>query len=217
MIWQLLDNGITKWLKIKDLKYQEYVTSPKGENVRSYTVERNGFLQYTRTPLNFKILFKIILICCRSMSEEAVYCQTAPDTGEEALALRLLGFSNCYGTDLIPHAEHVIEDDIHDMQFEENTVGLFYSNIFDHSLYPKKFLNEIVRCLRPGGHAFLQLQLGRELDHYGVLEIEGPQDFHELLDDADLTNRIKVVVSEKNTVLTPHNHSLNWNVIFQKI
>jgi len=202
-------------IKIKDLKYQEYVTLQK-EKTSDPTRREKWVSAIYENAFKFQDTFQNYINLLSEHSEEAVYCLGAR-TGEEALALRLLGFSNCYGTDLIPHAEHVIEDDIHDMQFEENTVGLFYSNIFDHSLYPKKFLNEIVRCLRPGGHAFLQLQLGRELDHYGVLEIEGPQDFHELLDDADLTNRIKVVVSEKNTVLTPHNHSLNWNVIFQKI
>jgi len=202
-------------IKIKDLKYQEYVTLQK-EKTSDPTRREKWVSAIYENAFKFQDTFQNYINLLSEHSAEAVYCLGAR-TGEEALALRLLGFSNCYGTDLIPHAEHVIEDDIHDMQFEENTVGLFYSNIFDHSLYPKKFLNEIVRCLRRGGHAFLQLQLGRELDHYGVLEIEGPQDFHELLDDADLTNRIKVVVSEKNTVLTPHNHSLNWNVIFQKI
>ncbi len=39
--------------------------------------------------------------------------------------------------------EHVIKDDIHNMQFLDNSVGLFYTNIFDHSIDPKKFLSEI--------------------------------------------------------------------------
>ena len=146
-----------------------------------------------------------------SFKDDLVYCLGAR-TGEEALALRSLGFDKALGTDLVPFLDHVIKDDIHNMQFKDNSVSLFYTNIFDHSINPKKFLSEIFRCLKSGGRSFFQLQIGSQLDKYGVLFIDDPKDF------INLAKRIGFTVfkSEQNTVLTPHNHGLNWNVILEK-
>ena len=143
--------------------------------------------------------------------DDAVYCLGAR-TGEEALALRSLGFDKALGTDLVPYLDHVIKDDIHNMQFEDNSVGLFYTNIFDHSIDPEKFLSEIFRCLKLGGKSFFQLQIGSQLDKYGVLFIDNPEDFVNLAKKAGFT----IFKSEQNKVLTPHNHGLNWNVILEK-
>jgi SAM-dependent methyltransferase len=143
--------------------------------------------------------------------EEEVYCLGAR-TGEEALSLRRLGFTKALGTDLVPYLDHVIESDIHNMQFEDNSVGLFYTNIFDHSIDPEKFIKEVYRCLRKGGKAFFQLQIGSQLDKYGVLFIDNPLDFEKLSTNCGF----KIYKSEQNTVLTPHNHGLNWNVILEK-
>lgn len=143
--------------------------------------------------------------------EDDVYCLGAR-TGEEALALREIGFKNALGTDLVPFMDHVIEDDIHDMNLKSNTVGLFYTNIFDHSIDPGRFLSEIYRCLKPGGRAFFQLQIGSKLDKYGVLFIDNPKDFEKLAGE----KKFQISKSEENKVLTPHNHGLNWNVILIK-
>ena len=142
---------------------------------------------------------------------DKVYCLGAR-TGEEALALRHLGFEKALGTDLVPYLDHVIKDDIHDMSFSDNSVGLFYTNIFDHSIDPMKFLSEIFRCLKPSGRAFFQLQIGSQLDKYGVLFIDDPADFVNL---STLVG-FDILKSEHNSVLTPHNHGLNWNVILEK-
>jgi len=142
---------------------------------------------------------------------ESVYCLGAR-TGEEALALRQLGFEKTLGTDLVPYLDHVIKDDIHNMSFDDDSVGMFYTNIFDHSIDPVKFLKETYRCLKKGGRAFFQLQIGSQLDKYGVLFIDNPDDFISLSKDAGFN----IYKSEQNLVLTPHNHGLNWNVILEK-
>ena len=70
----------------------------------------------------------------------------------------------------------------------------------------------MIRCLKPNGKAFVQLQLGNDLDKYGVLHIEDSKDFLELISDKN----VKVIKNEKNKILSAHNHALNWNIIFQK-
>jgi len=144
--------------------------------------------------------------------DSVVYCLGAR-TGEEVLSLRDLGFTNALGTDLVPFEEHVIECDIHDMVFEDCSVDLYYTNIFDHAMDPIKFITEIQRTLRSGGRCFFQLQLGRQLDDYGMLFIDDATDFQKLINKFENLN---IILSEKNTVLTPHNHGLNWNIIIEK-
>ncbi len=190
--------------------YEEYVSLQK-EKTEDPVRRRKWAAALNENTKKFIPTFEQYSEYLNEYKEEKVYCLGAR-TGEEALALRSLGFKNALGTDLVPFMKHVIEDDIHDMQFEDNSVGLFYTNIFDHSIDPSKFIDEAVRCLRPGGRMFLQLQLGNDLDKYGVLFIEKPEDFHQLVS----TKNVKIIKSEKNKILTPHNHALNWNVILEK-
>lgn len=196
---------------IKDIKnYEEYVALQKEKTEdperrkkwESALVENTGKFISTFVPY-IEIL--------NHVKDDEFYCLGAR-TGEEALALRELGFERALGADLVPFKDHVIFCDIHDMPFEDNSVGGFYTNIFDHSIDPKKFIQETVRCLKPGGVGFFQLQIGNDLDKYGVLFIDDPSDFHSILSVHD----VEVLRSEKNEVLTPHNHALNWNVIFRK-
>ena len=142
---------------------------------------------------------------------DSVYCLGAR-TGEEVLALRSIGFEKALGTDLVPYLDHVIEDDIHNMKFEDQSVGFFYTNIFDHSIDPKRFLSEIFRCLKSSGKSFFQLQIGSQLDKYGVLFIDNPRDFESLSLEAGFS----IFKSEENKILTPNNHGLNWNVLLEK-
>jgi hypothetical protein len=161
----------------------------------------------------FKPTFQQYMGTIGAHKNQTSYCLGAR-TGEEVLALRELGFTQAMGTDLVPHEDYVIECDIHNMIFEDNSVSFYYTNIFDHSINPVKFLSEIQRTLLSDGFAFFQLQIGSELDEFGTLYIDDPKDFHKLIDKYE---RLQIVISEENIVLTPHNHGLNWNVIVKKI
>ena len=155
------------------------------------------------------------------------------------IALRQLGFHKALGTDLVPFRDIVIEDDIHDMKFEDNSVGFFYTNIFDHVLYPDKVISEINRCLKKGGKVLFQLQLGHPLLKYGTCLIEHPNDFHNLIDcfpdlniifsDINIVNPFEnCSTGEKNAYIQTNHHfpeetmgskynlDLNWNVIVEK-
>jgi len=198
-------------ISIKNIDtYEEYLSLQKEKTEDPVRREKwqSALKENTR---KFIPTFKQYADLLSAHKEEDVYCLGAR-TGEEVLALRALGFKKALGTDLVPFMKHVIQGDIHNMQFANNSVGLFYTNIFDHSIDPEKFIDEVIRCLKPSGTAFIQLQLGNELDKYGVLFVEGPNDFHDLV----LNKNIEIVKSEQNSVLTPHNHALNWNIVFKK-
>jgi SAM-dependent methyltransferase len=137
-------------------------------------------------------------------------------TGEEVLSLRMLGLQNCIGIDLVPHADLVIEADLHNLPYEDEEVDFVYTNVFDHILKVKSFFKEMERVLAPGGKLFIQLQIGSELDKYGVLHIgsEGYNFFENYVQGSYL---FKKILEERPKVKTPHNYALNWNVILEKI
>ena len=196
---------------IKNIKnYEDYITLQKEKTEDpKRRIKWEGSLN--ENTQKFIPTFQQYIDVFENFKNDHVYCLGAR-TGEEALALNILGFKKAKGTDLVPYLDHVIKDDIHNMQFENNSVGLFYTNIFDHSIDPKKFLSEIFRCLKIGGRAFFQLQIGSQLDKYGVLFIDDPKDFENLSRNAGF----EIFKSEKNDILTPHNHGLNWNIILEK-
>jgi hypothetical protein len=190
--------------------YEEYIRLQK-EKTEDSERRLKWETSLEENTLKFIPTFSQYISKFELFKNEKVYCLGAR-TGEEVLALRMLGFLNALGTDLVPYMDHVIQDDIHNMQFENDTVGLFYTNIFDHSIDPRKFLSEIFRSQKVGGVSFFQLQLGSQLDKYGVLFIDNPLDFESMAKEIGFD----ILLSEKNEVLTPHNHGLNWNVLLEK-
>ena len=98
-------------------------------------------------------------------------------TGQEVQALINLG-KEAVGIDLVPCEPLVIEGDFHDLSFEDESFDFVFSNVFDHALYPDKFLQEINRVLSSTGVAILHLQTGGFNDKYGVHDInEVDRDF----------------------------------------
>jgi SAM-dependent methyltransferase len=79
-------------------------------------------------------------------------------TGQEVHVLRELGL-DAIGIDLVDTPPLVLEGDVHDLKFENSSYDLIFSNIFDHVLYPEKFINEIKRVLKPNGYCLLHLSI----------------------------------------------------------
>lgn len=83
-------------------------------------------------------------------------------TGQEVHVLREMGVSEAIGVDLVSTPPLVLEGDVHDLQFSDSSYDFVFSNIFDHVLYPEKFVSEIKRVLKPGGHCLLHLSVAPE-------------------------------------------------------
>ena len=86
-------------------------------------------------------------------------------TGQEVCALQERGLK-AIGIDLVPFEPYTIEGDIHDLQFKDGSFDLVFTNIFDHTPYPQRFVEEMERVCTKGGHIIVNLQVKTDGDEY---------------------------------------------------
>ncbi|XP_057514968.1 uncharacterized protein LOC130796608 [Actinidia eriantha] len=91
--------------------------------------------------------------------------------GQEVAALKQVGVSDSVGMDLVPYPPLVIKGDFHSQPFENETFDFEFSNVFDHALYPGKFVGEIERTLRPGGVCVLHVLISKRADKYSANDL----------------------------------------------
>jgi len=126
-------------------------------------------------------------------------------TGQEVVALKELGM-DAIGIDIVPYEPFVIEGDIHNAPFDNGSVDFVFTNIVDHSIYPEKFMNEIERVLKPGGHALIQLQLNCESDEYAENDVNNSQPLINLFKNSEV-----IINREIQFTL-----SMNWEFVMKK-
>ncbi|XP_068325701.1 uncharacterized protein [Pyrus communis] len=91
--------------------------------------------------------------------------------GQEVEALKRVGVSDSVGIDLVPFPPLVVKGDFHNQPFGDDTFDFEFSNVFDHALYPRKFVSEIERTLRPGGVCVLHVAISRRTDKYSANDL----------------------------------------------
>ncbi|XP_010433720.1 PREDICTED: uncharacterized protein LOC104717791 [Camelina sativa] len=91
--------------------------------------------------------------------------------GQEVAALRLIGVQDSVGIDLVPRPPLVVKGDFHAQPFESDTFDFEFSNVFDHALYPEKFVGEIERTLKPGGVCVLHVSISGKTDKYSANDL----------------------------------------------
>lgn len=127
-------------------------------------------------------------------------------TGQEVQAFINLGYE-AIGLDIVPCEPLVIEGDIHNMPFRDEEFDIAFTNIFDHSLYPEKFANEIQRILKKGGIAIIHLAVGTDTDPFGVIEIVDSSAIVDLFSDMTIL---------KSKKMLEWGGGLNWELILLK-
>ena len=95
-------------------------------------------------------------------------------TGQEVVALNELGAKNVIGIDIVEHAPYVIKGDMHNLEFDDKSFDLVFTNVIDHSLMPQKMISEVERVLKIDGNFLLQCQIGIDQDIYTEFEIKHP-------------------------------------------
>lgn len=106
--------------------------------------------------------------------------------GQEVAALKRVGVSDSVGIDLVPYPPLVVKGDFHHQPFGDGTFDFEFSNVFDHALYPWKFVGEIERTLRPGGICVLHVLLSRRADKYSANDLYSVKPLEKLFKNSEL-------------------------------
>ncbi|KAK7407060.1 hypothetical protein VNO78_08700 [Psophocarpus tetragonolobus] len=106
--------------------------------------------------------------------------------GQEVEALRRIGVHDSVGMDLVPYPPLVVKGDFHNQPFQNNTFDFEFSNVFDHALYPARFVAEIERTLKPQGVSVLHVALSRRADKYSANDLYSVQPLIHLFGNSDL-------------------------------
>ncbi|KAK6160336.1 hypothetical protein DH2020_003717 [Rehmannia glutinosa] len=125
--------------------------------------------------------------------------------GQEVEALRRVGVSDSVGIDLVPSPPLVVKGDFHRQPFDDGSFDFEFSNVFDHALYPEKFVGEIERTLRPGGVCVLHVALSTRSDKYSANDLLGVEPLKKLFKRSELVH-----------VRTVDGFGLDTEVVFRK-
>ncbi|KAK4350617.1 hypothetical protein RND71_029930 [Anisodus tanguticus] len=107
----------------------------------------------------------------RFLSNDSKSLCVGARVGQEVAALKRVGVNDSVGIDLVPYPPLVIKGDFHHQPFDDNIFDLEFSNVFDHALYPWKFVGEIERTLKPGGICVLHVSLSGRTDKYSANDL----------------------------------------------
>ncbi|KAF7839860.1 S-adenosyl-L-methionine-dependent methyltransferase [Senna tora] len=112
--------------------------------------------------------------------------------GQEVEALRRIGVSDSVGMDLVPYPPLVLKGDFHAQPFDDETFDFEFSNVFDHALYPEKFVGEIERTLKKGGVCVLHVSLNRRADKYSANDLYSVEPLKQLFKTSEMVHVRKV-------------------------
>uniref|UniRef100_A0A7N0UV21 Methyltransferase type 11 domain-containing protein n=1 Tax=Kalanchoe fedtschenkoi TaxID=63787 RepID=A0A7N0UV21_KALFE len=125
--------------------------------------------------------------------------------GQEVEALRRIGVTDSIGIDLVPYPPLVTKGDFHSQPFANETFDFEFSNVFDHALYPDRFVAEIERTLKVGGVCVLHVALSRRGDKFSANDLFSVKPLVELF------RRSEMVASR-----TVDGFGLDTEVVFRK-
>ncbi|XP_021719929.1 uncharacterized protein LOC110687598 [Chenopodium quinoa] len=91
--------------------------------------------------------------------------------GQEVAALKRVGVSDSVGIDLVPYPPLVVFGDFHSQPFDDEVFDFEFSNVFDHALFPEKFVKEIERTLKVGGICVLHVAVSKRADKYSANDL----------------------------------------------
>jgi SAM-dependent methyltransferase len=107
----------------------------------------------------------------RLLTNESKALSIGARVGQEVAALKYVGVTDSIGIDLVAYPPLVVEGDFHAQPFGNGTFDFEFSNVFDHALYPWKFVGEIERTLKIGGVCVLHVSLSKGTDKYSANDL----------------------------------------------
>ena len=130
-------------------------------------------------------------------------------TGQEVHVLKEMGLKDTIGVDLVDAPPLVIEGDVHNVNFEDGTFDFVFSNIFDHVLYPDKFISEIERISKPNTCCILHLSPG--------IKMSGGGDFHAANELSDSKTVIELFNSELEVIKDEPLNQPDWPAFWELV
>ncbi len=181
--------------------YEQYISHQKEKTLNPKKRKRWLNEEWEYKKKGFKDIFKEIDVLKECKTALCVCART----GQEVAALKELGI-DAVGIDLVPHPPLVIEGDMHDLKFEDNSFDFVFSNSYDHSLYPDKFISEIERVASK--YIYLQLQVGfvGVVDEYDVQIVKKSHEVLSLFQDVDIL---------KNEEIQLNRNAMNWHILLK--
>jgi len=119
-------------------------------------------------------------------------------TGQEVFILKEMGLTDSIGIDLHPDPPLVIEGDVHNLKFKDSCFDFVFSNIFDHVLYPEKFISEIERVTKRNGYCLLHLDNNPNSDEYAANILFNPDFIIDLFE-----RKVKIIKNEPLKIKNP--------------
>lgn len=171
---------------LRDYKnYEDYIRHQKEKSLDPKRVEKWLNEEWTPKVKMFKEIFDSNKEYLKKDGKALGICAR---TGQEIVALQELGM-DAIGIDIAPHPPLVVQGDAHDLSFEDGEFDFVFSNSFDHSIYPDKFLSEMQRVLKSGGYGLLHLQLTKNVDNYAENVIVEDNGVVDLLNNSEVVKR----------------------------
>ena len=185
-------------------KYEDYLDHQKEKSLDPARIKKWTNEEWDEKIVMFSSLFKRHKSFLKEGDRALCLCAR---TGQEVVALQNMGM-DAIGVDLVAYPPLVIEADIHNLPFEDNDFDFVFSNSLDHSLYPDKFLSEMQRILKSGGHGLLHLQLIANPDKYAENILLNAEPVIQKLTNAE-------VVISRSLQGVPY-ATYQWELLFRK-
>jgi hypothetical protein len=198
---KFLDGKIKKYDRHKS--YDDYVNKQIEKTTDPARIAKWKGAEWNTKVLGFKNLFERNKIYLEN--KKNAICLGAR-TGQEVFVLRELGL-NAIGIDLVAFPPYSIKGDIHNLAFKDEEFDLVFTNIFDHSLYPEKFISEMERVSIKDASIIINLQINNPGDDYSENLINDPISLIKMFKNSNLVLSRKI----KNTF-----DEMNYEFIFKK-
>lgn len=110
-------------------------------------------------------------------------------TGQEVQAFKDLG-ADAIGIDIVPCEPLVVQGDMHDIPFPDNSFDIVFSNSVDHSFYPEKLVEEVQRVVKSEGLVLLHVLMINHIDKsylgYNVCYFHDSKNLIKLFEDVEV-------------------------------
>ena len=166
-----------------ELYIKNQLEKTSNKNLRRGWLEKKNYDNKTNAFINFFKKNSDIL------KESKHTLAIGARTGNEVLAIKSFG-PDCIGVDIFPYKDLVLEGDMHNLPFNDDHFDFVFTNVLDHSLYPKKFFKETQRVLKKNGYLLIHMLIDFDSDEYSVTNITNINQMKKLAIDFNIVSII---------------------------